>query len=72
MHTTPRHLRVDRRHISYLKFILEGYDGLATLSTVDARTGEVALSVAPGCEVDIERIIAFLKKEMLIEDVVAR
>jgi hypothetical protein len=34
-------LRIEPSRIHYLKFILEGYDGLAMLSTIDPRQGIV-------------------------------
>lgn len=68
MQTVRRRLRVDRREISYLRFILESYDGLAILSTLDAAAGVVELQIAPGCEPDVARIIRALQNEILIED----
>jgi len=70
MQTIRRRLRVDRREISYLRFILEGYDGLAILSTLDAAAGVVELKIAPGCEPDVERIVKELQNEILIEEMV--
>ena len=40
-------IRIDPRKIAFLKFIIEGYDGLATITTVDRSEGLVKL-VAPG------------------------
>ena len=37
------YLRIRCEEIAYLRFILEGYDGLAVLSTMDADTGLVRL-----------------------------
>ncbi len=37
------YLRIRSGQIAYLKFILEGYDGLAVLSTMDADSGLVRL-----------------------------
>ncbi len=70
MLTVRWRLRVDRREISYLKFILESYDGLATLSTVDAAAGVVELKIAPGCESDVARIVRGLQSEIMIEEMV--
>jgi hypothetical protein len=39
------YLRIDPTRISLLRFLLEGYDGLALLSTLDARLGTVTLLV---------------------------
>ncbi|MFZ5759783.1 MAG: DUF4911 domain-containing protein [Thermodesulfobacteriota bacterium] len=37
------YLRISPRRIHYLKFLLEGYDGMAILSTIDAGTGLVVV-----------------------------
>ncbi|MBI5558807.1 MAG: DUF4911 domain-containing protein [Deltaproteobacteria bacterium] len=41
--THKLYLRINARRIYFFKFLLEGYDGMATLSTVDVRTGLVLL-----------------------------
>jgi hypothetical protein len=71
MQTTCWRLRVDRREISFLRFILEGYDGLAVLSTLDPATGAVELKIAPGCESEVNKIIRDLRRHIFIEDVEA-
>lgn len=43
LHTHTLYLRIDPGRIHFLRFILEGYDGLAILSTVDARGGLVLI-----------------------------
>jgi hypothetical protein len=67
MQTLKRYLRVDRREIGYFRFILEGYDGIAILTTLDAREGRVVLRIAPGCEEEVDRLVQNLGKEILIE-----
>jgi hypothetical protein len=55
---TTQHLyRVDRRDISFLRFILEAYDGMAVVTTRDAARGIVTVTVAPGCETDVAEIL---------------
>jgi hypothetical protein len=66
LETIKKYYRVDRREISFLKFILEAYDGIATLTTIDANAGLVLLRIAPGCETDAEMILQDLKKEIMI------
>jgi hypothetical protein len=39
--------RVAPERIAYVKFILEGYDGLAILTTTDRTNGEIALRYYP-------------------------
>jgi len=62
-----QYYRVDRREIHYLKFILEGYDGLAVMRTVDPQAGLVVLHVPPGCEKDVNAILDDLKGHIRIE-----
>ncbi|MEW6077743.1 MAG: DUF4911 domain-containing protein [Thermodesulfobacteriota bacterium] len=69
--TSRQYYRVAGRDISFFRFILEGYDGLAVLTTLDAQSGQVVLTVAPGCERDVAGIISGLKDEIMIEPVPA-
>jgi hypothetical protein len=39
--TQKLYLRIYPRQIHYLKFLLEGYDGMAILSTIDVQSGLV-------------------------------
>lgn len=68
--TIKKYFRIDRKEICFLKFILEAYDGIATLTTIDAHGGIVLLRIAPGCEEEVETVLQDLKKDMMIEDVV--
>ena len=45
MHCASLYLRISRKRISLLRFLLEGYDGLAILSTVESKDGLVRLLV---------------------------
>ena len=56
--------RVEPRQIHYLQFILEAYDGVATLTTVDAREGRVQLAVPPGGEADARSLMEALEREL--------
>ena len=59
--------RVDPYEIHYLKFILEAYEGLATLTTLDPHQGLVQLTVPPGCNRSLETLIEALGQEMELE-----
>jgi hypothetical protein len=66
---TRRYFAVDRRDIAYLRFIVESYDGLATLSTVDAANGIISLSF-PGCFAEeVSQLVQALKTETTIADI---
>jgi len=67
--TIKKYYRADRRKISFLKFILEAYDGLAVLTTVDSKKGIVVINIAPGCEADVKMILQDLKQNVMIENI---
>jgi|GEM_PF-302501 len=69
MESKNKHLRVDRKEIAFMRFVLEACDGIAVVRTVDAKAGLVVLHVAPGCETEVDRILEDLKDEMMIEEV---
>lgn len=65
--TIKQYYRVDRREIAFIKFIVEAYDGIAVLETLDPMAGIVVFHIAPGCERDIDALLEDLKREILIE-----
>ena len=52
-----RYFKVDRRDLVLLKFILEAYEGMSTLSTVDPNGVIIRLSIPWGFEQDVASII---------------
>ncbi|MDD2604354.1 MAG: DUF4911 domain-containing protein [Desulfobacterales bacterium] len=71
MRTTIRHYRIERREIAYLRFLLEGYDGAALLTTRDAVRGVVQLRIAPGNLELVQALMAHLGREMRMEALTA-
>jgi len=67
--TIKKYLRIDRSEICFLKFILEAYDGIAVLTTVDPAKGIVVINIAPGCEDVVEMIIKDLAKGIMMKEV---
>ncbi len=62
-------IRLERNRIAYVKFILEGYDGLCQLTTIDAHRGE-AFIASPACQADdLASVIDALIKEGAIKEV---
>jgi hypothetical protein len=69
MDTQSRYFRVRREDIAYIKFIIESYEGMAVVRTVDRSEAIVELMVAPGWEKDLEEVLEGLRKEMTIESI---
>ena len=57
------HIRPERIH--FLKFILEGYDGLAILSTVDAGQGLVEIRYPPEVADDLEDLLNHIHSQIV-------
>ena len=49
--------QIPPERIVFLKFILEGYDGLAVLSTLDAKSGIVVLGFPPENKEDLMALL---------------
>jgi hypothetical protein len=67
LETIKQYYRVDRREIAFLRFVIEAYEGLAILRTIDPDLGIIVLHISPGCEPDVEFILRDLKRDMMIE-----
>jgi hypothetical protein len=69
MKSTTRKYRVDRREIAFLRFIFDGYDGIAVVTTLDPDAGIVVLRIPSGCEREVDMILQAIGPEILIEPV---
>lgn len=61
--------KVNKADIVQIKFLLEGYDGLCEISTVDRTLPKIQITVAPDFLPDVNAIIADLKKEFYMEKI---
>ena len=64
-----RSYRVDRRRISYIKFILEAYDNLAVVSTVDPRQAIIRIVTTPGCESLVNEIMKHFSRDFQVDSI---
>ncbi len=69
MKTTRRYFRANRSDIALIRFIMEAYDGIAVVSTCRPERGQIVVTVAPGCELEVEMILADLNKGIRIEEI---
>ena len=63
METNRRIFRVDRREISYLRGIIESYDGMAVVRTIDPQEALIELQISPGCEDLIQELTDHLAEK---------
>ncbi|MFC1863383.1 DUF4911 domain-containing protein [Thermodesulfobacteriota bacterium] len=50
METTNQIFCVDRQEINYLRVIIESYDGMAIVRTIDPYDALIEIQISPGCE----------------------
>lgn len=56
-------LSIEKSEICYLQWIIESYDGMAIMRTLDPMNGTVEISIAPGCTEEIVSLIDYLKED---------
>lgn len=66
---TPRYFKVDRSQHAYLTFIVESYEGICTVSTVDNANGIIRVLPSEGQQQDLEGLIHVLQEEIGMEEV---
>lgn len=64
-----RYYRLDRAAIGMLRFLLESYDGLAFMRTLDAREALVEVAYPPSRSRDAEALLAAFAAELGIAEV---
>ena len=66
-----RFYRIPRAEIGYLRFILESYDGLAFVRTLDRREALVEVAYPPSRRFDAEDLLGALAEECSLTETVA-
>ena len=57
-------LKLNRKDISYMQFIIESYEGLAAVTTVDENVAIIKLSIMPDSVSDVDKILDSISKEV--------
>jgi predicted aconitase len=68
-HSQARYFRVNRHDLVYLKFILEAYEGLATLSTVESEGAVVRIGYPHFSAADLDALLLALSGEIEMTEV---
>jgi hypothetical protein len=64
-----RYFKVARRDMVFLKFILEAYEGMNVMSTVDNTVGVIRIAIMPGFVDDMDGLLADLGRQVSMEPV---
>ena len=65
-----RYFKVRHCDMVYLKFILEAYEGMNVMSTVDNVAGIIRIAIMEGFEADMDGLLAELGRQVAMEAVV--
>ncbi len=63
-----KYLKLKRKNIARLQFTIEGYEGLATCSTIDKNKAVVKLFIMPDFVSEASELLENLKKEIEFEE----
>ena len=61
--------KINKSDIMLVQFIIEGYEGLATVSTIDPNAAILQVLIMPDFIKDTEGILAYLKDRFMMEEV---
>lgn len=64
-----RYFKVAHRDMVFLKFILEAYEGMNVMSTVDNKAGIIRIAIMRGFLDDMDRLLAELGEQVVMEPV---
>ena len=62
-----RYFKVAHRDMVFLKFILEAYEGMNVMSTVDNKAGIIRIAIMTGFVEDMDNLLLELGKEVSME-----
>jgi len=63
MLTSKLNFHVDRSEISYLRWVIESYDGIAFLKTIDPMMAIIELEISSGCEMIVYNLLEHLRRQ---------
>jgi hypothetical protein len=65
-----KRFKIKRRNIDIVQFIIEGYEGMATVSTIDSREAIIQISIMPDYVEEISNILENLKNKYPLEEII--
>jgi hypothetical protein len=64
-----KYFKLKRRDIALVQFIIEGYEGMATVTTIDTHAAIIQILIIPDFLSDMSDIIDYLKKKYKMEEI---
>ena len=67
METVKWIIEIERHQIAYLRNLIESYDGMAVVRTIDPHQAVIELMISPGCQDLIKDLLLYLRNEEKIK-----
>ena len=64
-----KYYKLKRKDISIIQFIIEGYEGMATVTTIDPQAAIIQVSIIPDFLSEIKNVINDLKNKYQMEKI---
>lgn len=64
-----KYYKLKRKNISFIQFIIEGYEGMATVTTIDPYTAIIRVSIVPDFLSEIQNVINDLRNTYEMEEI---
>lgn len=64
-----KYYKLRRKDISLIQFIIEGYEGMATVTTVEPQTAIIQVSIIPDFISEIQNVMNELKNKYQMEEI---
>ena len=64
-----KYFKLKRKDIALVQFIIEGYEGMATVSTIDSHAAIIQISIIPDFISDMNAVIKDLKNKYKMEEI---
>jgi len=65
-----KYFQLDRKNIVAVQFIIEGYEGLATVTTIDAAVAVIQISIMPDFLREMNCLLDELSKKYHMKEIV--
>lgn len=64
-----KYFQIDRKYIVTVQFIIEGYEGMATVTTIDSQKAIIQISIMPDYISDIDGLLEYMKYKYKIKEI---
>ena len=64
-----KYYELKRKDISFIQFIIEGYEGMATVTTIDPHTAIIQIAIIPDFILEMSDVINDLTNKYKMEEI---